>query len=160
LEQIALLYQIERHAREQQLNESQVLALRQQKALPILEALGVWMKEQYVQVLPKSSIGNALGYSIQRWKELCIYTTNGSLSIDNNPVENSIRPIAIGRKNYLFAGSHEAAQRSAMLYSLLGTCKLQGINPFVWLRDILQRIPNHPINRIEDLLPHKWTPIQ
>jgi transposase len=160
LEQIALLYQIERHAREQQLNESQVLALRQQKALPILEALGVWMKEQYVQVLPKSSIGNALGYSIQRWKELCIYTTNGSLNIDNNPVENSIRPVAIGRKNYLFAGSHEAAQRSAMLYSLLGTCKLHDINPFVWLRDILQRIGNHPINRIEELLPHKWTPIQ
>jgi hypothetical protein len=160
LEQIALLYQIERHAREQQLNESQVLALRQQKALPILEALGVWMKEQYVQVLPKSSIGNALGYSIQRWKELCIYTTNGSLNIDNNPVENSIRPVAIGRKNYLFAGSHEAAQRSAMLYSLLGTCKLHDINPFVWLRDILQRIGNHPINRIEELLPQKWTPIQ
>lgn len=160
LEQIGLLYQLERHAREQQLGESQVLALRQQKALPILEALGAWMKEQYVQVLPKSPIGNALGYSIQRWKELCIYATNGSLNIDNNPVENSIRPIAIGRKNYLFAGSHEAAQRSAMLYSLLGTCKLHGINPFVWLRDILQRIGNHPINRIEELLPHKWTLMQ
>jgi transposase len=160
LEQIGSLYQLERHAREQQCSESQVLELRQQKALPVLEPLGVWMKEQYAQVLPKSPIGNALGYSIQRWKELCIYATNGSLNIDNNPVENSIRPVAIGRKNYLFAGSHEAAQRSAMLYSLLGTCKLHGINPFVWLRDILQRIGNHPINRIEELLPHKWTPTE
>jgi transposase len=160
LEQIGLLYQLERHAREQQFSEGRVLELRQQKALPVLEPLGVWMKEQYAQVLPKSPIGNALGYSIQRWKELCIYATNGSLNIDNNPVENSIRPVAIGRKNYLFAGSHEAAQRSAMLYSLLGTCKLHGINPFVWLRDILQRIGNHPINRIEEMLPHKWTPTE
>jgi transposase len=159
LEQIGLLYQLERHARGRQFSESQVLELRQQKAMPILEALGAWMKEQYAQVLPKSPIGNALGYSIQRWKELCVYTTNGSLNIDNNPVENSIRPVAIGRKNYLFAGSHEAAQRSAILYSLLGTCKLHAINPFVWLRDILRRIGNHPINRIEELLPHLWTPM-
>jgi transposase len=159
LEQIGLLYQLERHATGQQFTESQVLELRQQKALPILEALGIWMSAQYVQVLPKSPIGKALGYSIERWKELCIYATNGKLNIDNNPVENSIRPVAIGRKNYLFAGSHEAAQRSAMLYSLLGTCKLHGVNPFVWLRDVLQRIGNHPINRVEELLPHQWTPI-
>lgn len=113
------------------------------------------MKDEYVKVLPKSPIGKALGYSIERWNELMIYTTDGKLNIDNNPVENSIRPVAIGRKNYLFAGSHEAAQHSAMLYSLLGTCKLHGINPFVWLRDILQRIATHPINKIEELLPQK-----
>jgi len=65
----------------------------------------------------------------------------------------------VGRKNYLFAGSHEAAQRSAMLYSLMGPCKLNGINPFIWLRDVLQRIANHPINRIQELLPHNWQPI-
>jgi hypothetical protein len=118
------------------------------------------MKEEYKKVLPKSPIGKALGYSIERWNELMIYTTDGKLNIDNNPVENSIRPIAIGRKNYLFAGSHEAAQRSAMLYSLLGTCKLHGINPFVWLRDVLQRIATHPINKIEELLPQNWQPLQ
>jgi hypothetical protein len=106
-----------------------------------------------MKVLPKSAIGKALGYSLQHWKELVTYTTDGHLNIDNNPVENSIRPVALGRKNYLFAGSHEDAKRSAMLYSLMGTCKMNGINPFDYLKDVLQRIGKHPINQIELLLP-------
>ena len=159
LEQIGLLYNIERKAKEQQLDPEQILQLRQTQAVPVLESLGKWMKETYLKVLPKSTIGKALGYSITRWTELRLYTTNGNLNIDNNPVENSIRPVAIGRKNYLFAGSHDAAKRSAMLYSLMGTCKLHGINPFIWLRDVLLRIANHPINKIEELLPQNWQPI-
>ncbi|WP_298301388.1 IS66 family transposase [Hydrotalea sp.] len=147
LEQIGLLYNIERQAKEQQLDQEQILQLRQTEALPILESLGKWMKETYIKTLPKSAIGKALGYSIQRWPELMLYATDGRLNIDNNSVENSIKPVAIGRKNYLFAGSHEATKRSAMLYSLMGTCKLHGINPFIWLRDVLQRIANHPINK-------------
>jgi len=158
LEQIGLLYDIERKAKEQQLDAEQILQLRSQEAIPVLESLGRWMKEAYVKSLPRSAIGKALGYSIERWPELMLYTTDGKLNIDNNPVENSIRPVAIGRKNYLFAGSHEAAQRSAMLYSLMGSCKLHGINPFIWLRDILQRINNHSINKITELLPHNWKP--
>jgi len=105
-----------------------------------------------VEVLPKSAIGKALAYSIERWEQLMIYTTDGKLNIDNNPVERAIRPVAIGRKNYLFAGSHEAAQRSAMLYSLMGTCKLHGVNPFDWLKNVLEIITAHPINRIQELL--------
>jgi len=159
LTEIGKLYAIERRATEESLDETGRFKLRQAEALPILNELGAWMKEQYLTVLPKSPIGKALGYNIQRWNELMVYASDGKLNIDNNPVENSIRPVAIGRKNYLFAGSHEAAQRSAMLYSLLGTCKLHGINPFIWLRDVLQRIPNHPINKIEELLPHNWQPI-
>ena len=159
LEQIGLLYNIERKAKEQQLDPEQILQLRQTEALPVLESLGKWMKETYLKVLPKSAIGKALGYSISRWAELMLYATDGKLNIDNNPVENSIRPVAIGRKNYLFAGSHEAAKRSAILYSLMGTCKLHGINPFIWLRDVLQRIANHPINKIDELLPNNWRPI-
>jgi transposase len=158
LTEIGLLYDIERIVREQSLPQQEILQLRKTEAVPVLEALGKWMKAEYVKVLPKSPIGKALGYSIERWNELMIYAGDGKLNIDNNPVENSIRPVAIGRKNYLFAGSHEAAQRSAMLYSLLGTCKLHGINPFTWLRDVLQRIGNHPINKIDELLPHKWKP--
>jgi hypothetical protein len=88
-----------------------------------------------------------------------IYASDGKLNIDNNPVENSIRPVAIGKKNYLFAGSHEAAGRSAMLYSFLGTCKLNSVNPFIWLQDVLGRISNHPINKIEELLPQNWKPL-
>lgn len=159
LEQIGLLYAIERKAKEQQLTADEIFELRQAEALPILESLGKWMKETYIKSLPKSTIGKALGYSIERWQELMMYASDGKLNIDNNPVENSIRPVAIGRKNYLFAGSHEAAQRSAMLYSFLGTCKLNSINPFIWLQDVLRRISNHPINKIEELLPPNWKPL-
>lgn len=158
LERIQPLYGMEQRAKEQALCFEQVALLRQQEAVPVLQSLGQWMKEQYVQVLPKSPIGKALAYSIERWEKLCVYTTNGMLSIDNNTVENQIRPIAIGRKNYLFAGSHQAAQRSAMLYSLLGTCKLHNINPFEWLKTILEKLPAHPINRITELLPHNYKP--
>jgi transposase len=112
------------------------------------------MQQAYTEVLPKSAIGMALAYSIQRWPRLMIYATDGKLNIDNNPVENCIRPVAVGRKNYLFAGNHEAAQRSAMLYSLMGTCKLHNINPFSWLKNILEIIPSHPINKIQELLPY------
>jgi transposase len=159
LQQFGLLYAIERKAKDESLLPAEVLQLRRAEALPVLEDLGKWMKDEYVKVLPTSPIAKALGYSIERWKELMIYTTDGKLNIDNNPVENSIRPVAIGRKNYLFAGSHQAAQRSAMLYSLLGTCKMHGINPFIWLRNVLQRIPTHPINKIEELLPQSWKPL-
>ena len=160
LEQIGLLYAIERKAKKQQLTADEIFELRQAEAVPILESLGKWMKETYLISLPKSTIGKALGYSIQRWPELMIYASDGKLNIDNNPVENSIRPVAIGRKNYLFAGSHEAAERSAMLYSFLGTCKLNSINPFIWLQDVLRRISNHPINKIEELLPQNWKPLE
>jgi transposase len=153
------LYAIEEYARDKKLSFDEIYQLRQQQAVPILEHLGKWMKEAYIQVTPKSSIGKALAYSIERWEALSLYAGNGMLRIDNNPVENSIRPVAIGRKNYLFAGSHEAAQESAMIYSLLGTCKLHNINPWQWLKDILTRLPDHSINKINELLPHIWKPV-
>lgn len=157
LNEMGKLYAIEGTCKEQQFNHEQIREVRHQQAVPILESLGKWMKEQYMQVTPKSTIGKALGYSIERWKKLSIYTHDGMLNIDNNPVENSIRPVAVGRKNYLFAGSHEAAQRSAMLYSLLGTCKLHNIEPYHWLKSVLEQIADHPINRIGELLPHRFS---
>ncbi|HVW59008.1 MAG TPA: IS66 family transposase [Puia sp.] len=160
LEQIQQLYAIERKANEEQLPAEEVLQLRQEKAVPILEALGKWMEQAYTEVLPQSAIGKALAYSITRWEKLMVYTTDGKLNIDNNPVERTIRPVAVGRKNYLFAGSHEAAQRSAMLYSLLGTCKLHDINPFQWMKTVLEKIPAHPINKIQELIPHRYNSIQ
>ena len=150
------LYEIERNCKEQHLSFEQIRATRQAEAVPVLNALAGWMKEQYIRVAPKSTIGKALAYSMERWKKLSRYTENGMLNIDNNPVENSIRPIAIGRKNYLFAGSHEAARRSGMLYSLFGTCKMHGVEPYTWLKDILQRIPTHQVNKVHELLPHHW----
>lgn len=156
LEQIQLLYAIERTAREQSLDAEQVLELRLQKAVPILNDLHAWMKQTYMEATPQSVIGKAVAYSLKLWDGLITYTTDGKLNIDNNPVENAIRPVAIGRKNYLFAGSHEAAQRSAMLYALFGTCKLHGVNPFDWMKDVLQRIPAYPVNQVAQLLPHNW----
>lgn len=160
LEKMQQLYGLEQICRDNNFTVWHKSQVRQQMALPILEQLGKWMKEQYIQTLPKSPIGRALSYSIERWDRLCLYTTNGILNIDNNPVENSIRPVAIGRKNYMFCGSHEAAKRTAMLYSLLGTCKMNNINPFNWLKDILQRLPSYPINNIKELLPRKWAQTQ
>ena len=160
LERIQQIYDIERQCKESALTWDQRKDLRCAQALPILEELGKWMKDQYTKTIPRNPINKALAYSIQRWDKLCLYTTNGMLSIDNNPVENSIRPVAVGRKNYLFCGSHEAATRTAMLYSLLGTCKLHGVNPFTWLKDVLERIPTTPINRVKELLPHNWLATQ
>ena len=98
----------------------------------------------------------ALQYTLKRWQKLNVYIQQGFLPIDNNLVENSIRPIAIGRRNWLFAGSHDAAQRSAMLYSLFATCKLHNIEPVQWLTEILSKIKDYKINRIHELLPQNY----
>lgn len=156
LNEIQKLYAIERDITEHNLTGDEKLQYRKEKAVPLLNDLGKWMQHKYADVLPKSAIGKALSYSIKRWDKLSLYATTSFLNIDNNPVENSIRPVALGRKNYLFAGSHSAAQRAAMFYSLLATCKNYEINPSIWLNDVLNRIANSPINQIKDLLPQNW----
>lgn len=158
LAEIQKLYAIERHLTDNALTGENRLQYRKEKAVPILSQLGTWMQQEYTQVLPGSPFGKALYYSLHRWDKLSLYATTDILNIDNNPVENSIRPVAIGRKNYLFAGSHAAAQRAAMFYSLLATCKNYQVNPYDWLHDVLNRIATHPINRIKELLPQNWTP--
>lgn len=156
LEQIQLVYQVERESRALNHNNDQRATLRQQKSLPVLQQLGRWMEDQYKQVLPQSPIGKALAYSIKRWDKLCAFVYDGKLHPDNNAAERSIRATVIGRKNYLYAGSHESAKRIAMLYSLIGTCKLHDVNPSLWLKHVLTVINDHPINRIKELLPHIW----
>jgi transposase len=147
------VYEIERQIRG--LSNDERKTIRQQAILPKLNELHTWMTEQYRSVTPKSPIGKALEYSLKRWKELTLFTTDGQLEIDNNRIENEIRPIALGRKNYLFAGSHESAQRIAMIYSLLASCKTNEIDPMKWLSNVLEELPNRTINNIEDLLPQK-----
>ena len=156
LTEMQKLYAVEQVGRDASLSREQLLTLRQEQAVPVLENLKAWMMEAYAQVVPQSAIGKAIFYSLHRWDKLCIYTTDARLQIDNNLVENAIRPVAIGRKNYLFAGSHNGARRAAMLYSFLGTCKINNINPFEWLRDILSRIPSHSVNKLDQLLPNNW----
>ncbi len=155
LTEMQKLYALERQAKSEGLTHEQRLVMRQQQATPVLKELKSWMLENYKSVLPKSLIGEALHYSLHRWAKLMLYATDGKLEIDNNLVENSIRPVAIGRKNYLFAGSHNGARRAAMLYSFLGTCRINDVNPFEWLRDVLDKIPDYPINKISELLPRK-----
>lgn len=156
LTEIGKLYDIERRIKEEQFDEEQTLHIRMNEAVPVLGGLKNWMLENYKAVLPQSAIGHALHYSLQRWDKLMVYTNKAKLQIDNNLIENSIRPVAIGRKNYLFAGSHEGAKRAAMLYSFLGTCKINEVNPFNWMRDTLEKIPAHPINQLYKLLPQNY----
>jgi len=158
-----LLYDIERDLKDERPTEQSDeeyyehrRVMRQQLAVPILADIKILLDDYYNQVLPKRLTGSAIRYALNNWKHLCVYCEHGKLEIDNNLIENLIRPLAIGRKNYLFAGSHEAAQRAAMMYSFFGVCKHHDINPFVWLQDVLERISDHPINKIEELLPHHW----
>ncbi len=155
LDRMRKLYMTEREARENNLSFEQRKELRLEQSLPVLQELETWMKEQLPDVLPKSSIGQAITYTLGLWKRLTRYIENGQVEIDNNLIENSIRPVAIGRKNYLFAGSHEAAQQAAMIYSFLGTCKINNIEPFSWLKDVLQKIQDHSIQKLDELLPAK-----
>jgi transposase len=148
------LYAVERIAREHNYTDVERYDLRQHESMALLIEMHRWLKENILQVTPQSAIGKAISYSLTRWDKLMIYASDGRLEIDNNLVENSIRPIAIGRKNYLFAGSHDAARRAAMIYSLLGTCKLKGVEPFAWLKNVFEVLPDWKFNRLEELLPH------
>ena len=156
LSEIGKLYEIERQAVEQEFTYAQIYDLRQKKAKPILESFHIWLKEQLTGVLPKSTIGKAIKYALGQWTRLIRYIDDGKYKIDNNLVENSIRPVALGRKNYLFAGSHQAAQRAAMIYSFAASCKQYDINPFEWLKDVLARIPDYKASKLHELLPQNW----
>jgi len=158
LSQVQLLYQIEQQCRDQQLDNKWRLKVRQEKALPILLKLKEWLAQQYADrnLLPKSLIRKAIDYALPRWKGLSAYAYDGKLEIDNNLVENTIRPIALGRKNYLFAGSHDAAQNLAILYSIVGTCLKHNINVFTYLHWILKKVATNKItSQAVDWLPHR-----
>jgi transposase len=147
------LYNIEREARDENLLFDVIRTLRQEKSKPVLDRMESWLKEQIILVPPKSAIGMAMAYTLHLWPRLIRYIDDGRFHIDNNLIENSIRPVALGRKNYLFAGSHEAAQQAAVVYSILATCKLHGVEPFAYLTKILAIIPDFPANQLHTLLP-------
>jgi transposase len=151
--EIQKLYHIERRARQQGLSAEQRHELRLDESLPIINELGKWMAAQVRTTLPKSPFGKALIYSVGRWDNLMNYLRDGYLEIDNNLVENAIRPTALGRKNYLFAGSHAGAQSAAMFYSFFASCKHNSVDPFTWLKKVLEIIPEYPANKLSNLLP-------
>lgn len=155
LNEIQGLYEIEQQARDQKMDDENRLALRKEKSVPILEKIKEWLTKNKTTVLPSSAIGKAINYMHTRIEALMVYTTNGSLEIDNNMVENVMRPVALGRKNYLFAGSHEAARRAGIIYSFIACCKKNEIDPYSWLEETLTKLPDTKKSDLYKLLPIK-----
>ena len=151
LRKIGELYDIERQCRDMTLAARQ--EHRREKVVPLLKELNAWLLATRQSVANGSGTANAIDYSLKRWDALVRYAESGNLPIDNNPVENSIRSIAIGKKNWLFAGSERAGRRAAAIQSLIGTAKLNGLDPHAWLKDTLEKLPAWPNSRIDELLP-------
>jgi len=154
LARIQQLYRIEKACANFSAEERRVIRLRD--AVPLLNAIEEWLDEQSRKTLPKSPIGKAISYARAQWEDLQTYTHDGELSIDNNLSERSLRAQAIGRKNYLFVGSDRGGRTAATLYSLVGSCKRHQIDPFAYLKDILERLPTQPADRLGELLPDAW----
>jgi transposase len=151
------LYAIEKEIRGRPPDERR--EIRQQRSLPLLNALHVWLKDCTTKLSRKSEITVAIHYGLGRWTQLLRYVNDGLLEIDNNSAERSLRAVAVGRKNFLFAGSDAGGERAAAMYSLIGTAKLNGVDPEAYLTYVLARIADHPLQQIDRLLP--WnTPVR
>jgi transposase len=156
LERIADLFAIE--ARINGRSPAERLAVRQQEAVPLLTELTSFLDKALTEISGKSTLAKAIRYALARWTALTRYTTDGRLQMTNNAVERAIRPLALTRKNYLFAGADSGGTRAAAMYTLIETAKMNGLDPEAYLRDIIARIADHPINRITELLPWNWRP--
>ena len=150
------LYAIERRATESNFTPDQIKELREKESFPILKEFETWLLATAQTVLPKSPIGKAIFYTYGIYRKLIRYTFDGRYRIDNNQAENSVRDLALGRKNYLFCGNHQAAGRTAIIYSLMASCKINEVNPQEWLTDVLNRIQDHNSQKLDELLPHNW----
>lgn len=148
------LYQVEQRARE--LTPEARRDLRLRHAVPILDVFALWIQEHAPRVLPKSPLGEAITYAQLQWQALRRYTEDGDLAIDNNAAERALRAVAVGRKNWIFAGSDEGGRRAATLYSLLASARRHGLDPYAYLRDLFQRLPTHPHDRLAELTPAAW----
>jgi transposase len=151
------LYEVEREARELEPDIRQ--RIRQDKAAPIIDALHTWMIAQRQLVPEGSAIAKALDYSLKRWIALTRYINDGAVPIDNNWCENQIRPWAIGRSNWLFAGSLRSGKRAAAIMSLIQSARLNGHDPYAYLKDVLTRLPTQRASEVAELLPHQWIPV-
>jgi transposase len=151
---IARLYRLENQWK--QLDDDARKAARQEHSLPLLEKFKAWLDSARSRVLPKSPAGQAISYARKNWQALCRYTEHGELEIDNNAAERSLRCVAIGRKNWLFFGSDKGGKAGAIFFSLIASAKRNGIDPFEYLRDLFERLPNYRANNREDFLPDRW----
>jgi hypothetical protein len=148
---IGALYEIEEEVRGKPADLRR--SVRQARAKPLLDDLCHWMEKTLRSLSAKSETAGAIRYALSHWRALTRYVDDGLLEIDNNAAERALRAVAIGRKNYLFMGADSGGHRAASLYSLIGTAKLNGLDPAFYLRTVLATIADHPINRIEELLP-------
>jgi transposase len=153
---IRLLYEVERDARNRQLDPEARRTLRQEKAQPILGDVRAYLEREQPRVLPKSPEGEAIAYTLSNWKALTRYSDDGDLQIDNNGAERSLRGVAVGRKNWMFYGSDQGGRTAAVLTSLIATAKRLALDPFAYLRDLFERISSHPQSRLAELLPDQW----
>ena len=153
---IAKLYEIEREARDLQ-PEARWL-LRQQRCRPVADALHTWLTEQRQRLAHADATAKAIDYSLSNWRALTRYLDDGNVPIDNNAAENSVRPLAIGRKNWLFVGSQQAGERAAVVMSLIESAKLNGHDPWAYLKDVFERLPTLKQRDLAQLLPHNWRP--
>lgn len=159
LQQIGMLYKVEDMATDQNMDYQQRAALRARLAYPILTAFEKWIVSYYPKAIPKGRMSKALSYTYSLFHRLSRYHLDGRYQMDNNLAENAIRPLALGRKNYMFCGNHDAAENAAVMYSLLGCCKLHDINPREWLTDVFTKIARYNSDYsldLAELLPHNW----
>jgi transposase/IS1 family transposase len=160
LKEIQELYRIERMADKEELSCQKRVSLRRKLAVPILDSLEKWMEQTYPKVLPKSRTGQAIAYAYPLWPRMKKYLEDGRIRIDNNLAENAIRPLVLSRKNFLFCGNHEAAENTAVICSLLATCKAQEVNPREWLNDVIAQLPCYlekgSGKEVKELLPNLW----
>ena len=156
LKYFAFLYQIEANLKERHASLEEIQKEREEKSVPILNKIEQWLKQKSLETTPKSSLGEAISYTLKRWDKLCAYVTNGMYHIDNNPVERSIRPIALGRKNWLFIKNDESGEDLAVISTLIQTCELLGINPKDWLSKIFSKIVGQNNYNPEPLLPYHY----
>lgn len=157
LARIGQLYGIEKEIRGRSPAERR--EARQARSRPLLEAMYAWLKATMSMLSKKSDLAKAISYALERWTALLVFVNDGRVEMDNNTAERALRTVALGRKNYLFAGSDAGGERAAAIYSLLGSAKLNGIDPEAYMTSVLRRIADHPINRIEELLPWKLFPV-
>jgi len=159
LDYIGQLYKIEKIARQKELSPDEIVCLRQEKAVPVLEEFKAWMDKRLGQTPPKGLLGQALNYALARWDKLIRYIENGHITPDNNRVENDIRPFAVGRRNWLFAGHPNGANAAATLYSLIATARAAGLDPYQYFRFLFSRIPHAKIEQdYRALIPRNLTP--
>ena len=156
IQRIAWLYRIEADARP--LSAEHRLLMRQERSQPLWEELHLWLKFERMRVPDGSAIAKAIDYSLNHWQALSQFLLDGEVPIDNNHLENQMRPWAMGRKAWLFIGSQLAGERAAIMMSLLQSAKLNGRDPWAYLKDVLTRLPTLPNSRLEELLPHRWRP--